>query len=60
MKSVNKLGVILLIMFASTSSNVFTCFARQPPESHWKVSILNDQDVPLKVHCKSGDDDLGK
>jgi len=58
-KDMNNLCMILLFTFASTS-NVFTCFASQYPESHWKVTILNYQDVPLLTYCKSENDDLGK
>ena len=59
MKAMNNLCMILLITFASTS-NVFTCFALMPPGTHWKVTILNYQDVPLLTHCKSKNNDLGK
>ena len=59
MKAMNNLHMILLFTFASIS-NVFTCFASQDPESHWKVTILNNQDVPLLAHCRSENDDLGK
>ena len=59
MKAMNNLYMILLFTFALTS-NVFTSFAAQYPQSRWKVTILNYQDVPLLAHCKSKNDDLGK
>ena len=59
MKAMNNLYMILLFTFASTS-NVFTCLDAQYPQSRWEVTILNYQDIPLQVHCKSKNDDLGK